>query len=74
MEEYDIDLCGYDTRWGIASFGEAGAGVTGRVENKPVFYQRRSKCYSCTFQFHQAMCIYVHTQATQEATWLDGDG
>ena len=35
-EEADIDLCGNGTIWNTASYGEAGVGVTGRVNIKPV--------------------------------------
>ena len=35
-EEADIDLCSNGTIWNTASYGEAGVGVTGRVNIKPV--------------------------------------
>ena len=36
IEEAGIDLCGDDTIWNTALYGEAGVGVTGRVNIKPV--------------------------------------
>ena len=30
-----LDLCGDETTWGHAGYGEAGSGITGRIMNKP---------------------------------------
>ena len=54
-----LDICGDETRWSTASYGEAGAGITGLIDNKTGITNGGQKVL--VSDIHSVrMCAYSH--------------